>query len=125
MINNKVIENELNDLEHEMSDLLARIKQLRKEVSEIAPKQKVLYEQNHTFIKDFEYKKVYYDFKSRLPDENVHVLNYCKSLIKYYRKDVIFKYNTKDRRYMLIDSETEHIIETYIPSQKLLLVVEL
>ena len=122
MINNKVIENELKDTEKQIEELLLRIKQLRKEVSEIAPKQKVLYEQHHTFIKDFE---VYYNFKSRLPDENVHVVNYCKSLIKDFRKDYIFKYNTKDRRYMLIASETEHIIETYIPSQKLLLVVEL
>lgn len=120
MINNKVIEYELKDTEKQIEELLLRIKQLRKEVSEITPKQKVLYEQYHTYINDFEYVELKYYFKSRLPDENVHVLNYCKPLI---RKDGI--YNTEHQKFMMVASETKHIIETYIPSQKLLLVVEL
>lgn len=126
MINNKVIEYELKDTEKQIEDLLLRIKQLRKEVSEITPNKKPLYEQHHCFIKNLEREKTKYYFKSRLTDENVRVLNYCKNLISFYnRKSGIYKYDIKYQNYIEIDTETKHIIETYIPSQKILLVVEL
>ena len=126
MINNRVIENELIETEKHIEDLLLRIKELRKEVSEITPNKKVLYEQHHCFTKNLEGEGRKYYFKSRLPDENVRVLNYCKPLINFYNTKLgIYKYDSEYQNYIEVDSETKHIIETYIPSQKLLLVVEL
>lgn len=126
MININVIENELIETEKQIKDLLLRIKELRKEVNEINPNKKVLYEQYHCFTKNIEHERPKYYFKSRLTDENVCVLNYCKPLITFYnRKTGIYKYDSKYQNYIEVDSDTKHIIETYIPSKKLLLVVEL
>ena len=126
MINNKIIESELKETEKQIEDLLLRIKELRKEVSEITPNKKVLYEQHHCFIKNLELEERKYYFKSRLANENVRVLNYCKSLISFYNmRGGIYELNSKFQNYIEVDTDTEKIIETYIPSQKLLLVVEL
>lgn len=118
MINNKVIENELNDLEHEITDLLAKITELKREVSEMINKdeklskmKKVLYKQYITVLnKDTQFYEI------QTQDTRNVVINRC----------VGYKYvfSGECERIELAVS-TRKIIETYIPSQKLLLVVEL
>lgn len=123
MINKKVIEYELKDTEKQIEELLLRIKQLRKEVSEITPKQKVLYEQHKSKVKGYMINNGY-SIKSRL-------INPCKCLNYVSRKnsyiiESCFRYSYVNNSDLIpISSETSLIIETYIPSKNLVLVVEL
>ena len=116
MINNKVIESELKDTEKQIEDLLLRIKQLRKEVSEIVPKQTVLYEQ-HIKSGDMPLK---YSVKSKINDDTV-MINYVKSHYKNFGKG---KYKFF-RHSIDLSARTSKVIETYIPSKNVVLVVEL
>lgn len=114
MINNKIIENELKETEKQIEDLLLRIKELRKEVCEITPKQKVIHEQHHCYIKNPGHEPSQYYFKSKLPDENVRVINYCKSMIEFSGGTTgIYEYNTNEQTSILIVPETKQIIETW------------
>lgn len=127
MINNKIIENELNDLEREMSDLLMRISQLKKEVHElIKPDSKILHEQYVTTSNDS-----YYQLKSRI-NEHTKIIHIIKEHIMYFHRKLnqdihlngIYKYSSYAREFptQRIGSK---IIETYIPCKNICLVVEL
>ena len=122
MINNEVIENELNDLEREMSDLLARIKQLRKEVSKITVKQKVIYEQYKTKVDGYINNK--YTIKSRLI-KPCKCLNYVSKNNRYLIENLFIYSHIDNDDSIPISSVTSLIIETYIPNENVVLVVEL
>ena len=118
MINNKVIENELNDLEHEIADLLAKITELKREVSEminrdtnLSKMKKIPYEQYTTVLN----KSTQFYVIQTQHNRNI-VINRCN------RYKYVFP--SECERIQLAVG-TRKIIETYIPSQKLLLVVEL
>lgn len=116
MINNKVLESELKDTEKKIEDLLLRIKELRKEVSEITPKQKVLYEQH--IVRENMLTR--YFVKSKINEDTI-IINYVKS---HYKKIGYGKYYGHGP-YVDIANNTSKIIETYIPSKNIVLVVEL
>lgn len=110
---NKTIENELNDLEREMTDLLMRISQLKKEVHKlIKTDSKPVYEQYVTLVNG----EKYYTFKNRAENkpEIINLTRRPKS-----------KYDYTNCEDMAISYKTKKIIETYIPSKNLVLVVEL
>lgn len=125
MINNKTIENELNDLEKDINDLLARISELKKEVHEMIDN-KIIYEQYISVSEDV------YIFHSRI-NKNTLVREIIKSHIDYNKKHPniligdkpgIYEWVSIDRNYILTE-KNKKIIETYIPSKNLLVVVEL
>lgn len=120
MINNKIIENELNDLEREISELLGRISELKKEVHELVETDsKILYEQYITNIK----YSTKYKIQSRINEETKIINVICKRLMEYYDIDRYYYYDKDDVIYMT--NKTKIIIETYIPSKNICLVVEL
>ena len=125
MLNNKIIENELNDLEKEINDLLARISELKKEVHEMIDK-KIIYEQHISVSNDV------YTMHSKI-NENTLVRNIVKSHIDFNKKNPnlligdkpgIYEWIAIDRKFILSE-KNKKIIETYIPSQNICLVVEL
>ena len=118
----RTIEFELNETEKQIEDLLLRIKQLRKEVSGIYPKQKVLYEQHKTKVDDYIIINGY-SIKSRLL-KPCRCLNYVSKNNKYCI-ETLFHYSLIDNDDLIpILFETNLIIETYIPSQNLVIIVE-
>jgi uncharacterized protein YhaN len=127
MINNKIIETELNDLEREMSDLLMRISELKKEVHKlIKTDSKIVYEQYITTSNNG-----YYNVKSRI-SEHTKIIHIIKEHIMYFHKKCplnlylngIYDYSSNVKK-LSTQSYDSKIIETYIPSKNLLLVVEL
>lgn len=118
MINNRTIESELNDLEREMTDLLMRISQLKKEVHKlIKTDSKPVYEQYVTLVNGEEY----YTFKNRA-ENKPEIINLVG---KPKGEGHCSKYNYTNCEDMEISYRTKKIIETYIPSKNLVLVVEL
>jgi len=119
MINNKIIETELNDLEREMSDLLMRISQLKKEVHKlIKTDSKIVYEQYITTSNNG-----YYNVKSRI-SEHTKIMYFHKKMSLNLYLNGIYDYSSNVKK-LITQSYDSKIIETYIPSKNLLLVVEL
>ena len=127
MINNKIIENELKDLEKEMTDLLMRISQLKIEVHElIKSDSKVIYEQYITTSNNG-----YYNVKSRI-NEHTKIIHIIKEHVMYFHRKLnqdiylngIYKYSSCARE-IPTQRIGSKIIETYIPCKNICLVVEL
>lgn len=118
----KTLEFELRETEKQIEDLLLRIKQLRKEMSEIYPKQKVLYEQHKTKVDKYIINNGY-SIKSILP-VRCNCINYVTKHNKYLDKKYVFP-RISNNELIPINSTTSLIIETYIPSKNVVLVVEL
>lgn len=122
MINNKVIENELKDIEKQIEDLLLRIKQLRKEVQDMIPPEvkKVMLEMVLLDKNDFD---DYIDLNKyfHLTDEHIKIKNY----IRYTSKN-IGKFTFYNTTHVLLSKNTlkKEIRLTYIPSKKLVIIVE-
>ena len=118
MINNKIIESELKDLRNDIYDLFLRINQLKNEVHKMKIENKPIYEQYKTIIKN----ETRYTFKNR-SDRDLKIINLVRSPkgSRCFRK---YYYNNHCGD-MAISTYTTEIIETYIPSKELVLVVEL
>ena len=124
MINNEVIENELHDLRNEIYDLFLRVNQLKNEVHKMnIQNNKVIYEQHKTKVENYIIKKGY-SIKSRL-NRPCKCLNYVNRKNRYLTKTVFYYSLIGNDDLIPISSETSLIIETYIPSKNLVLVVEL
>lgn len=125
MINNKIIINELNDLEKELEDLCLRIKELKDEVHKLVKPRTIIHEQHITRFKNVKDRCNRYYYKSRY-NENTKVVNICGPIISSLNYNYgCFHKNTNDNDYIIVEDETRTIIETYIPSKNLLMVVEL
>lgn len=124
MINNKVIENELKETEKQIEDLLLRIKQLRKEVHDMLPPEvkKVVHERIVLDRKEIEGDYIDLNKYLHLEHDDIEIKNY----IRYYYNGLA-TFNFYNRTQILLSASTtkKEIILTYIPSKKIVLVVEL
>ena len=118
----KTINYELEQTEKRLEDLLAGIKQLRKEVHEILPPEvkKVMHERvvlNKNNFDDY----INLDNYLHLTHEHIKIKNY----ILYASKNV-GKFTFYHTTHMLLSVSTvkKEIILTYIPSENLVIVVE-
>lgn len=120
MINNIVIENELKETEKQIEDLLLRIKELRKEVQDMMPPEvkkvvhkKVVLDKNN--CSDYINLNSYFN----LPYDYVKIENYVR-YSNFFQKFIFYKQE------MLLSNNTvkKEVILTYIPSEKLVIVVE-
>lgn len=100
----------LTDDYHELLNELSQMDEVKKS-------KKVIYEQ---YICERNKDDNIYTIKSNTPDY-IKVINFCKSHYKHYG---VGKY-TFYKRDILLSQETTKIIETYIPSKNIVLVVEL
>lgn len=118
MIKYETIENELTDLENELTDLLMRITELKNEVSQTINQDKKLsqirkpvYVQHITLLNEY---TQFYELKTK--QERNTIIDICNGF-KYAYSGLCKK--------IQLSVGTRKIIETYIPSQNLVLVVEL
>ena len=122
MINNKVIEYELKDTEKQIEDLLLRIKQLRKEVSDMLPKEvkKVVHKR---FVLDRNETGTFINLNDYfLLTADVSIVNY----VRYSNHETTFKYYFDNSSRILLTHWTakKEIILTHIPSKNLVIIVE-
>ena len=120
MITNKIIENELKDLRHDIYDLFLRINQLKNEVHKMnIENNKPIYEQYTYYAGGLSSYKI----QSRINKDTI-IVNHCTNTKKKHFKFKYPSFYPKDTTIAIL-SNTRKIIETYIPSQNICLVVEL
>ena len=122
MINNKVIENELIETEKQIEDLLLRIKELRKEVSDMLPPEvkKVLHKR---IVLDRNETGCYINLNDYfILTADVSIVNY----VRYIHHNTSHKYSFNTTRQMIVTQWTakKEIILTHIPSKNLVIIVE-
>lgn len=126
MINNKVIENELKETEKQIEDLLLRIKELRKEVHDMLPPEvkKVVHERVvldrkncHKFIELEEYFHTALEADTR----TINIVRYKEGYVGKYDSYAYLGIYLSPINY----TNKNQVIMTYIPSENIILVVEL
>ena len=118
----KTIEYELKQTEKRLEDLLAGIKQLRKEVSDMLPPEvkKVIHKR---MVLNRNETGCYIDLNDYfLLTPDVTIVNYVRYITHY--KSGKYTINNPTRILLSIWTEKNEIILTYIPSKNLVIIVE-
>ena len=118
----RTIEFELDQTEKRLEELLYGIKQLRKEVHDMLPKEikKVIHERVVLDRNETEWYINLNDYFHLMP--NISIENY----VRYIDDKTSYKYYWNDPTIIILTPFTakKEIILTYIPSKKLIIVVE-